>query len=155
MVRDLSKALRWSAGLPSFAFLFPCRMAVHLQPFCGKLNRLREQPADAQPQCSRGGGNKGSYRLPNMQPTFRAESEASWPTETREAWHGQWGLCRTMIASYGRQRHLQAGHTEARHLAGQMQPLHPMSGVFEQPIPRVQGDLIRTPSKGRLCHNRP
>lgn len=25
-------------------------MAVHLQPFCGKLNRLREQPTGAQPR---------------------------------------------------------------------------------------------------------
>ena len=84
-----------------------------------------------------------------MQPTFRAQLETCGPTETREAWHGQWALCGTVIAPYGRQSTLQAGHREARHFAEQMQRVLQLKPIFELPcnssLSRLQGELIRTP----------
>lgn len=108
-------------------------MAVHLQPFCGKLNRLREQPAGAQPKVSKFILSTSSRGSVMMQPTFRGQLETSGPTETREAWHGQWALYGTVIAPYGRQSTLQAGHSEARHFAEQMPNLLRLKPMFQLP----------------------
>ena len=66
-----------------------------------------------------------------MQPTLRGQLETSGSTETREARHGQRALYGTVIAADGRQSTLQAGHSEARHLAEQMQRPLRLKSMFE------------------------
>ena len=46
VVKLLTRAFLWSAGLPSLATFFLCLMANTLLPFCGNAIMLRcEQPA--------------------------------------------------------------------------------------------------------------
>ena len=94
-------------------------MAVHLQPFCGKLNKLRGQPATNDTRMKETGCRTTKQSNPVLTLTFRAKRKSSWSAETRVARYGQRSLCRAVNVPDGRQSTLHACHSEARHVAGQ------------------------------------